>query len=209
MSHVDDITLSSYLDGELDYYHAEDVTDRIHYDSATRDRLASLAAAQALLKSFARSRDGEASPERLVGTLRRRKHHRLFSLRDNRFVQAAAVFLLLLGSFLLGRNDNSGAHFQTSAFPVIPASLEQTISTVLEYERSGSTQEWVNIDKDVSARVTPVRSFRGGQGEFYRMFVVDMMRSGSEEHFWGMAKRSGKESWQTRGIFASDKPGNI
>ncbi len=209
MNPVDDLTLSSYLDGELGYDHAKVVTEQIHCDPAVRDRLAGMAAAQALLKAFGRDRAGEEIPDTTLATLRRSRRRRVFPLGEKRVLQAAAVFLLFIASFLLGRNNGDNRSLQSSNFPVIPAVLERTISEVLEYQKSGSTQDWVKIEKDLSARVTPVRSFRGGQGEFYRMFVVDMVQAGSEQHFWGMALRSGKKTWQTKGVFTNETPGNI
>jgi hypothetical protein len=209
MSQVDDITLSSYLDGELDYDQTKVVTEQIHHDPVVRDRLAGMASIQALLKAYGREKEREEIPDSTIETLRHSKQRKIFPLMEKRVLQAAAVLLLFIGSFLLGRNNSDTRNLQSSNFPVIPAALEQTINEVLENQKSGSPQSWVEIEKNISARVTPVRSFRGGQGEFYRMFVVDMVQAGSEQHIWGMAIRSGKKSWQTKGVFTNGTPGNI
>lgn len=209
MSQVDDITLSSYLDGELDYDQTKVVTEQIHHDPVVRDRLAGMASIQALLNAYGREKEREEIPDSTIETLRHSKQRKIFPLMEKRVLQAAAVLLLFIGSFLLGRNNSDTRNLQSSNFPVIPAALEQTINEVLENQKSGSTQSWVKIEKNLSARVTPVRSFRGGQGEFYRMFSVDMVQAGSEQHFWGMAIRSGKKSWQTKGVFTNGTPGNI
>lgn len=209
MSQVDDTTLSSYLDGELGYDRAKVVTDLIYRDSEVHDKLVGMAATQALLKSLQRRKTQEEIPDKIIKTLRRREKINIFPRGEKRFLQAAAVVLLFIGSFFVGRNSSTNQIFQSSHFPVIPLALERTINEVLEYQKSGSTNDWVEIEKGLSARVTPVRSFRGGKGEFYRMYVVDMDQAGSEQHFWGMAMRSGKESWQTKGVFTNGTPGNI
>lgn len=209
MSPVDDITLSRYLDGELDYDRAKAITDRIHGEPAMHDKLVGMTTTQALLKSFSRMKSQEDIPVRLIRTLHQKKQKKIFSLGENRALQAAAVFLLFIGSFFLGRNNSTSHGVQASLFPVIPVALEQTINEVLEYQKSGLPQNWVELDNGVSARITPVRSFRGGKGEFYRLFVIDMDKAGSGQHFWGMARRSGKESWQTKGIFTNGTPGSI
>ena len=62
MSPVDDITLSRYLDGELDYDRAKAITDRIHGEPAMHDKLVGMTTTQALLKSFSRMKSQEDIP---------------------------------------------------------------------------------------------------------------------------------------------------
>lgn len=209
MSQVDDIALSSYLDGELDYNRAKKLTYLIHHDPDVHERLVDMATTQALLKSIGREKAREEIPNSLIQALNRRKQKKVFLPGGKQVLQVAAAVLLFIGSFFLGRNNGSSQYLQSSNFPVIPVSLEQTINNVLEYQKSGSVQTWVEIEKGVTARVTPVRTFRGSQGEFYRMFVVDMELLDSEQQFWGMAMRSGKERWQTKGVFTNGIPGNV
>ena len=80
---------------------------------------------------------------------------------------------------------------------------------MLEYQKSGSDQNWIHIKGGRSARITPVRSFRSSDGNFYRMYLIDMKNETGTQQFWGMASRLGKENWQTKGVFTNGTPGEI
>ena len=50
MSRTDDKSLSCYLDGELDYPHAKEVTNQILQDARTQDRFIALATSLTVTK---------------------------------------------------------------------------------------------------------------------------------------------------------------
>lgn len=209
MSPVDDITLSCYLDGELDYDRASEITGQIYSDPNIHDKLVGMVTSLSLLKSYGRSESKKEVPLKLIQTLHQRKKGKLRFFSEMRIFQVAAVVLLFIGSFFIGRQNSSEQRYEPSLFPVIPASLEQTINQVLEYQKSGSAQKWVKMTTGVSARITPVRSFRGSGGEFYRMYLIDLDETDVKKQYWAMAVRSGKEHWQTRGFFTNGTPGSI
>ena len=209
MSTIDDTTLSCYLDGELDYARATNVTDQIHRDVNTRDRFVAMATSHGLLRAYGQTEAHKEIPPKLAQALRSRHKRTRFTSRQRTIFQIAAVLLLFFASFLIGRQGSVVQVYQPSLVPVIPAALEQTINTVLEYQKSGSTQDWIEIEDGMSARITPVKSFRGSEGNFYRMYLIDMSGEGVTKKFWAMAARIGKENWQTKGVFTSDNPGRI
>jgi hypothetical protein len=210
MSTIDDMTLSSYLDGELDYAHANEVTSQIHGHSSVQKRFLALATSQALLRAYGQTEARKEVPQHLISTLHAKKKSKLVRMPPKTIFQIAAVCVLFLSSYLVGRHYNIGPENQPSLVPVIPTSLAQTINEVLEYEKSGSEQSWVELAGGGTARVTPVKTFRGAEGKYYRMYLIDL--SGEEEgnrHFWAMASREGKENWETKGVFTGAVPGNI
>ena len=209
MSTIDDVTLSCYLDGELDYARATNVTDQIHRDVKTRDRFVAMATSHGLLRAYGQTEARKEIPAKLAEALRKGNRRTLSTLKQRTIFQIAAVLLLFVASYLIGRQSGVEQIYQPSLVPVIPAALEQTINTVLEYQKSGSTQDWVQIEDGISAKITPVQSFRGSEGNFYRMYLIDMSGEGGTQKFWAMASRKGKENWQTKGVFATDTPGSI
>ena len=209
MSTIDDTTLSCYLDGELDYARATNVTDQIHRDVNTRDRFVAMATSHGLLRAYGQTEARKEISPKLAQALRSSYKRTRFTLRQSTIFQFAAVFLLFVASFLMGRQGNVVQVYHPSLVPVIPAALEQTINTVLEYQKSGSTQDWIEIEDGMSAKITPVQSFRGSEGNFYRMYLIDISGEEGTQKFWAMASRIGKENWQTKGVFASDTPGSI
>jgi hypothetical protein len=148
-------------------------------------------------------------PSKLTQALQQAKRTKWFPKEQRTILQVAAVIVLFVASYHIGRNNRVDQLYQPSLVPVIPASLEQTINTVLEYQKSGSVQNWVELQGGESARITPVQSFRGSEGKFYRMYLIDMTGDGTTQQFWAMASRKGKENWHTKGVFATDTPGSI
>lgn len=209
MSTVDDLTLSSYLDGELDYAHANEVTSQIHGHSRVQKRFLALATSQALLRAYGRTEVRKEVPQYLIDTLRARRKSKLVRLPPRTIFQIAAVCVLFLGSYLVGRHFTPVPGYQPSLVPVIPTSLARTINEVLEYQKSGSEQSWVKLADGDSARVTPVKTFRGAEGRFYRMYLIDISGKDGERQFWAMASRQSKENWETEGVFTGAAPGNI
>ena len=209
MSITDDISLSCYLDGELDYARATDVTDQINQDEQTRDRFVTMAISHCMLRAYGQTEAHKKIPPRMAQVLRNDNKSKRYFLKNKTIFQAAAVVLLFIASYFMGQQTRTGQLYQPSLVPVIPASLGQTINTVLEYQKSGSNQNWIQIQGGISARVTPVRSFRSSDGNFYRMYLIDMNNEAGTQKFWAMASRLGKENWQTKGVFTDGEPGNI
>jgi len=209
MSINDDVILSCYLDGELDYARAAEVSDNIAHDAHTRDKFVALATSQAQLRAYCQTHYNSAVPMHINRSLDKARKRNVFPLDQKGFLQLAAVLVVCIASYFAGRQNSADLSLQASLVPAIPATLEQTINSVLEYQRSGSEQGWIEMHDGTSARITPVKSFRGDEGAFYRMYLIDLSGESGTQHFWAMASRVGKENWQTRGVFTGDTPGNI
>lgn len=209
MTRIDDISLSCYLDGELDYARAADVTNQINQNGQTRDRFVTMAISHCMLRAYGQNEAQKKIPPKLVQVLRSENKRKRYLIQNKTIFQIAAVVLLFIASYFMGQQTRTGQLYQPSLVPLIPASLGQTINTVLEYQKSGSNQNWIQIEDGISARITPVRSFRSSDGNFYRMYLIDINNEAGTQHFWGMASRLSKENWQTKGVFTNGKPGKI
>lgn len=209
MNMNDDVILSCYLDGELDYARAAEVSDKIERNAYTRDRFVALATSQAQLRAYGQTHHNSAVPSHLTRIFQKTRKRNYFRLDQRGLMQLAAVLVVCVLSYFTGRQNNVDQSMQASLGPAIPTALEQTINSVLEYQKSGSDQGWIEMQNGTSARITPVKSFRGAEGKFYRMYLIDLSSESGAQQFWAMASRIGKENWQTRGVFTGDTPGNI
>ena len=209
MNMNDDVILSCYLDGELDYARAAEVSDKIERNAYTRDRFVALATSQAQLRTYGQTHHNSAVPSHLTRIFQKTTKRNYFRLDQRGLMQLAAVLVVCVLSYFTGRQSNVDQSMQASLGPAIPTALEQTINSVLEYQKSGSDQGWIEMQNGTSARITPVKSFRGAEGKFYRMYLIDLSSESGAQQFWAMASRIGKENWQTRGVFTGDTPGNI
>ncbi|MEJ2135669.1 MAG: hypothetical protein P8X86_10535 [Desulfofustis sp.] len=209
MNMNDDVILSCYLDGELDYARAAEVSDKIESNAYTRDRFVALATSQAQLRAYGQTHHNSAVPSHLTRIFQKTRKRNYFRLDQRGLMQLAAVLVVCVLSYFTGRQNNVDQSMQASLGPAIPTALEQTINSVLEYQKSGSDQGWIEMQNGTSARITPVKSFRGAEGKFYRMYLIDLSSESGAQQFWAMASRIGKENWQTRGVFTGDTPGNI
>jgi surface antigen len=209
MNMNDDVILSCYLDGELDYARAAEVSDKIEINAYTRDRFVALATSQAQLRAYGQTHHNSAVPSHLTRIFQKTRKRNYFRLDQRGLMQLAAVLVVCVLSYFTGRQNNVDQSMQASLGPAIPTALEQTINSVLEYQKSGSDQGWIEMQNGTSARITPVKSFRGAEGKFYRMYLIDLSSESGAQQFWAMASRIGKENWQTRGVFTGGTPGNI
>ena len=73
MSITDDISLSSYLDGELDYARATDVTNQINQDKQTRDRFVAMALSHCMLRAYGQTEAHKKIPPRTGSSTEKRK----------------------------------------------------------------------------------------------------------------------------------------
>ena len=209
MIRTDEISLSCYLDGELDYPRAKEVTNQILQDAKTQDRFVAMATSHSLLRAYAQTEAHKTVPQKLTQTLQQGRRRQLLSIEQRTISQIAVAVLLFVASYLFGRQHSIDQIYQPSLVPVIPASLEKPINSVLEYQKSGSIQDWIELQGGTSARITPVQSYRGPEGKFYRMYLIDLSEKDGAQQFWAVASRLGKENWLTKGVFSNDTPGGI
>jgi hypothetical protein len=210
MTLVDDHTLSQYIDGSLDYQRSCEVADKIAHDRPTADMMGELLKVHVLLKSLGNEHLSEKIPEQILESLnyRKRNRRRKFFFEKPYFQIAASVVLILSG-VAFGYLGKSNSYDSASFFPHIPAGLEKTVNDVLEDQKSGSVQDWVDEPNNLSARIWPVKTFRDPSGGYYRIYYVDLDQDGASRHFAGVAYRKGKNEWQTQSVFVRENADKI
>lgn len=210
MTLVDDHTLSQYIDGSLDYQRSCEVADKIAKDRPTADMMNELLKTHVLLKSLGNERLSEKVPNRIFESLdHRRKNWPSTFFSGRTYFQIAASVLLILSGIAFGYLGKPSSYDSASFFPHIPAGLEKKVNYVLEDQKSGSIQKWVDAPNKLSARIWPVKTFRDPSGGFYRIYYVDLDQDGTSRHFAGVAYRKGKNEWQTQSVFVRENAGEI
>ena len=210
MTRVDDHTLSQYIDGSLDYQRSCEVADIISKDLPTADLMGELLKVHVLLKSLGNERFSEKVPDRIVESLNRRRNNwRSVFFSGRPYFQIAASVVLVLSGIAFGYLGKPNSYDSASFFPHLPAGLERTVNSVLEEQKSGSVQNWVDEPNNLSAQIWPVKTFRDPSGGFYRIYYVDLDQAGGRRYFAGVAYRKGKNEWQTQSVFVREKTDEI
>ena len=160
MSKIDEYTLSCYLDGKLDYQQTCDVARNLEEDPEIRDTAVQLLETHVLLKSLGNEVIEEAVPEEMLKPIKRHispdGRRKITFLKT--FLQIAVAIALIFAGYKSGQmNDGSSVELMT-AFPDIPIELEDTVNRVLEYEKSGTTHNWMDNSGVLSATVTPIKT---------------------------------------------------
>ena len=73
----------------------------------------------------------------------------------------------------------------------------QTVSRTLETAQSGTTTSWVNPDNGSRGKVTPLRTFRGQDGNYCREFQQSVVMEGQSQQLTSTACRQPDGSWRT------------
>lgn len=202
MNSVDTKTLSCYLDGNLDFDKAVEIARLIEDDPKVKDQVVELLKSDCLLKAYGKSVQEESVPEELVTIVapqeKKQNIKRVTFFRP--FLQIAVVMVMFVTGFLVARVNYNDATPQLAIFPEIPAPLAMTVNRVLEYEKSGSIYSWNSDDQTVSATITPIKSYRGKDGLYYRYYMIDLIQDGTKKVLKGIAHRQGKTEWKTDSI---------
>jgi len=74
----------------------------------------------------------------------------------------------------------------------------QTVSRTLETAQSGTTTSWVNPDNGNRGTVTPLRTFRGQDGNYCREFQQSVVIEGQSQQLTSTACRQPDGSWRTQ-----------
>ena len=199
--YFDEITLSSYVDGELDSDTMREVETFIEKDSAARNYVIHAIKTTARLRASLSGILHEEIPEYLVESIRTapkknygRAYHHMFRL-------AAAIALIMLGygagSLILpgGKND-----FSTMYDP-LPANYSQVVNDALEYNLSGTPRQWQSKRNQVRISVVPVKTYRDNSGQYFQEFQLYVVTESGSHQINGLAYRIAKGKWKTKAVF--------
>lgn len=198
----DEITLSAYVDGELDPATMREVEAFVETDADARKYIVNAVKTTARLRAFANEALVEAVPERLTSVIgprpknekgRRPALHTLFRM-------AAAVVLVLLGfgagSLML---PNGAGQFSALVTP-FPASYSRVVDEALEHNLSGSPRQWQAPGDPLAITVTPVRTYRDKNGQYFREYRLEVVSENERRQVNGLAYREGGK-WKTKAVF--------
>lgn len=208
MKRLDDQLLCQYIDGTLDSIETAEIANWLAIDPEGRVRLAQLLGARARMRAFGKMVMAEPVPLNLVATVRRTPLGRNGSWVTWPVLRYAAALVLVISSFFLGRLQLTAAGTAAQVFPVVPVGLQQVVNATLELEPSGRERSWQDR-QGLSARVVPIRTFRGEDGQYYRMFTLELSQDDQIQRYTAIARRTGKESWQTRSLSLEEIPSPI
>ena len=199
----DHLTLSAYVDGELDRRTMREVERFMDKDARARRFVLDAMHTTVLLRAGGNEAVLEPVPERLRQVFHRSAQSAA-SRRDRRFPAlklAAACAILVVGvglGFLLNPGPNPATGL---LYNPLPAAYAQAINQSLENHMSGDP---FSIDLGAGGRrivITPIKTYRNPEGEYYRGYDMVLIADGVRQKFRGMAYRTGKAQWRTTALY--------
>ena len=199
----DELTLSAYIDGELDTATMKEVDAFLETDANARQYVLNILRTTARLRGTMNAALHEDVPERLIDAVRShpvKKENRRF-LRHPALRMAAAIVLVVLGfgaGTLLDRRSNG--LLPTLPGP-LPAVYSQVVDQALEFNRSGIAKEWQAPQDALAVTVTPVKTYRDKTGRYFREYRLEIANKQERRKIKGLAYRTGNGKWKTSAIF--------
>ncbi len=199
----DDMTLSAYIDGELDPTTMHEVDRRLEKDEDAKRFVLEATRTAALLRANTRSIRQEEVPERLLAPLRPRPvsdlHRRpVFSV----LLRSAAVLIIGLLGFGSGiLLERKTVEIAPAMIAPLPARYSDVVNKALEYNLSGTPQQWRAPNSSIILTVTPVKTYRDKGGVFYREYKLEIASEADRSQINGLAYRTLKGNWKTKALF--------
>ncbi len=209
---IDEQTLISYVDGELDPAEVEAVEAAIAADPELARTVRDLRADAAMLHAaFAEPMRTEV-PARLVQAVesefaaqRRRRERSAWRSRPLFAAVAASFAILVLGlggaAIYAERQVEQRLARLEAAREGDRALIQQTIATALEKHLSGVPVAWRNPQTGSHGQVEPIRTFRNASGQWCREYLLDaelVFGADGHEVRRAVACREADGQWKTR-----------
>jgi anti-sigma factor RsiW len=199
----DELTLSAYIDGELDTATTQEVDVFLEKDANARQYVLNVLRTTARLRGAMNAMLHEDVPDHLVDALRPypvKKENRSF-LRHPALRMAAAIVLAVLGfgaGTILNRQGND-------LLPVLsaplPAAYRHVVDQALEFNRSGIANKWQAPQEALAVTVTPVKTYRDKNGRYFREYRLEIATAQQRRQMKGLAYRTGEGKWKTSAVF--------
>lgn len=199
----DELTLSAYIDGELDPDTMREVDSFLEKDPDAQKYVLNAIRATARLRSCMNADLNEDIPEGLISAIRPQaaKKGRRSAVIHPLFRMAAAIVLVLLGfgaGSILQRGGNQNLTMLTTA---LPASYRQVVDQALENNLSGTPREWQAPRSAAIVRVTPIKTYRDKSGLYYREYRLEVSAERERQQIKGLAYRTAGGKWKTKAVF--------
>jgi anti-sigma factor RsiW len=207
MTEFDHTTLSAYLDGELDRTGMHEVEDYLDRNAEARHYVIGALHATVRLRASGRDALHEPLPDRLTAAIHKPPPAPGTARRPwwPTFRPALAFALLLLGVGLGLILRPAGSATPTGSFPALPAAYLQAVNESLENHRRGEAFVLQTAMPEQRIVVTPTRTYRNGQGQYFRDYRLEFFNGDKRRLFKGLAVRTGQHQWETTAIFYPQK----
>ena len=199
----DELTLSAYIDGELDPATMQAVDGFLEKDADARAYVLDALRTTARLRGVMNTTLHEEVPQRLIDVVQSypgKKEQRSFT-RSPFLRMAAAIVLVLLGfgsGIIFDRQSNTLSPALSSPFPALYSAV---VDQALEFNRSGIAREWQAPQNSLAVTVTPVKTYRDKSGRYFREYHLEIATAQERRHVKGLAYRTGAGKWKTSAIF--------
>jgi len=198
----DDITLSSYVDGELDPDSMQEVEAFLESDADARKYVVNAIRTTARLRESMNKVLYEEVPEHLINAIlpRQEKASWRSIVFQPLFRMAAAIILILLGfgaGWLVPTNGDKPTFTLSTPFP---ARYNQVVQEAMEYNISGEPRQWQSPENQAVIIVTPVKTYRDKNGQYFREFRMEFSTATERRQVNGLAHRQ-KGEWKTKAVY--------
>jgi anti-sigma factor RsiW len=199
----DELTLSAYIDGELDSATMREVEAFLGKDLNARQYVLKVLGVTARLRGAMNATLHEDVPEHLIDSVRShspKKDRRSF-MHHPFLRMAAAIVLVVLGfgaGTILDRQSNVLLPELSGPFP---AAYSHVVGQALEFNRSGIANEWQAPQDALAVTVTPVKTYRDKSGRYFREYRLEIATAQERHQIKGLAYRTDNGKWKTRAIF--------
>ena len=198
----DDLTLSSYVDGELDPESMRQVEDFLESDAAARKYVLNAIITTARLRESMNKVFYEEVPERLTATIftRQKNKGRLSAALQPAFRMAAGFMLIALGfgaGWLVPTKGDQPALTMPLPFPT---AYNRVVNNAMEYNLSGAPRQWQSPGNQAVIIVTPIKTYRDSSGQYFREFRMEVSTATERRQISGLAYRQNGE-WKTKAVY--------
>jgi surface antigen len=199
----DELTLSAYIDGELDPTTMHAVEDFLEKDSKARKYVLNVLRTTARLRGAMNATLHEDVPEHLIAAIRSHpaKKERQRFMRHPFLRMAAAIVLVVLGFVAGSLLDRQSKVVAPTLTGPLPALYSDVIDQALEFNRSGIAKEWQAPQDTLAVTVTPVKTYRDKNGQYFREYRLEIATAQERRQIKGLAYRAGGGKWKTSAVF--------
>lgn len=199
----DELTLSAYVDGELDPATMQAVDGFLEKHADARAYVLDAFRANARLRGAMNTTLHEEVPQRLIDVVHSypgKKEQRSFM--SHPFLRmAAAIVLVLLGfgsGIILDRQSNTLSPLMPGPFPAL---YSDVVDHALEFNLSGIARQWQAPQDSLAVTVTPVKTYRDKSGRYFREYRLEIASAQERRQVKGLAYRTGAGKWKTSAVF--------